>query len=106
MPDDVPALEAANKVAGQRHQKLFHAEMVFNKTCFYRRKQRERRKKLFFVSFVCFCVNQFLFDSQVRAGKDHANNAIGEFHFVEIDDESHGYIQQFHVAQQLRLVNG
>jgi hypothetical protein len=28
MPDDPPALEAANEVAGHRHQKLFHAEMV------------------------------------------------------------------------------
>jgi len=28
MPDDPPALEAANEVAGRRHQKLFHAEMA------------------------------------------------------------------------------
>jgi hypothetical protein len=28
MPDDLPACEAANEVAGHRYQKLFHAEMV------------------------------------------------------------------------------
>jgi hypothetical protein len=28
MPDDPPALEAANEVAGHRYQKLFHAEMA------------------------------------------------------------------------------
>jgi hypothetical protein len=28
MPDDPPALEAINEVAGHRRQKLFHAEMV------------------------------------------------------------------------------
>ena len=28
MPNDPPAREAANEVAGHRHQKLFHAEMV------------------------------------------------------------------------------
>ena len=35
MPDDPPALEAANEVAGHRHEKLFHAKMVFNLVCFY-----------------------------------------------------------------------
>jgi hypothetical protein len=28
MPDNPPALEAANEVAGHCHQKLFHAKMV------------------------------------------------------------------------------
>lgn len=32
-------------------------------------------------------------------------NAVGEFHFMEVDEESKGYIHQFHVAEQLRLVD-
>jgi hypothetical protein len=52
------------------------------------------QKNIPFVSFVSFCSN-----SQIRAGKDHAGNSINEFHFMEINDQPHGNIQQFHVAQ-------
>ena len=80
------------------------------RNCFMResfsQKETKGTKKNSFYGLRYLLFNRFQFDSQVRAGKDHANNSIGEFHFVEIDDESHGNIEQLHVTEQLRLVNG
>src|SRR5438105_2356232 len=33
-------------------------------------------------------------------------NAISDFHLVEIDQQTEGHVEQFHVAQECRLVNG
>ena len=32
-------------------------------------------------------------------------NAIGEFHFMEVDEEPERHIHEFHVAEQLCFVN-
>jgi len=40
-----------------------------------------------------------LFKLLIGTGKDHTNNSVGEFYFVEIDDKSYGNIEQFHVAE-------
>ena len=41
----------------------------------------------------------------IRTGKDHPHQAVGQFQLVEIDDQSHGNIQEFHVTEELGLVD-
>ena len=33
-------------------------------------------------------------------------NAVHQFHFMEVDEETNRHVEQFHVTEQLRLVNG
>ena len=33
-------------------------------------------------------------------------NTVGQFHLMEVDEQAKGNIQQFHVAQELRFVDG
>src|SRR5205823_13326146 len=55
------------------------------------------------VNSVCSCrVLFFICDS----GEDQAVNPVGQFHFMEIDEQPKRDIQQFHVAQELRFVDG
>ena len=41
----------------------------------------------------------------VGARQDQPRYAVGEFRYVEVDDQAQRNVKQFHVAQQLRLVN-
>lgn len=34
----------------------------------------------------------------VRAGQDEAMDGVGDFHFVKVDQEPNGNIQEFHVG--------
>jgi hypothetical protein len=43
--------------------------------------------------------------SPVRPRQDQPMNAIRQFHFMEVEQESDGYVKQLHVAEQLRFVN-
>jgi hypothetical protein len=58
---------------------------------FYRREQRERRKREERVFWV-------LSGGGVGAGEDEAVDAVGEFEFVEVYEESEGDVEEFHVA--------
>lgn len=46
-----------------------------------------------------------LFCRPVGPRQDHARHAVNELEFVEVDDQTEGNIQQFHVAQQLGLMD-
>ena len=48
-------------------------------------------------------VQKFL--STVGAGKNHPVNAVSQFDFVEVDQQTKRHIEQFHVAKQLCLMN-
>jgi len=43
--------------------------------------------------------------SSVGSGEDQAVNAVTQFHLMEIDEQPKRDIQQFHVTQELRLVD-
>ena len=51
------------------------------------------------MAFVAFC------STFVRAAQDEPRDAIDKLHFMEIDQQAEGNIQQLHVAQQLCLVD-
>ena len=44
--------------------------------------------------------------SSVRAGKNKAMDTVGQFHLMEVNEQPNRDIQQFHVAQELRFVDG
>ena len=50
-------------------------------------------------------LNLFHEFSQVCSRKDQPADAIGHFQFVKIDEQPERHLEQFHVAQELRLVN-
>jgi hypothetical protein len=41
--------------------------------------------------------------SSIGVLKDHSTDAVGEFHFVEVDQQTNRNIKQFHVAEELRF---
>ena len=55
--------------------------------------------------FSLFAPVEFCFSS-VGSGQYQAVNTVGQFHLMEIDEQSKRDIQQFHVAQELCFVDG
>ncbi|HEY5707747.1 MAG TPA: hypothetical protein VIS96_19465 [Terrimicrobiaceae bacterium] len=58
-----------------------------------------------FAPFASFCSKWSFVLSTVGAGKNHSVNAISQFNFVEVDQQTKRHIEQFHVAKQLRLMD-
>src|SRR6266481_3975785 len=44
--------------------------------------------------------------SLVGASQNHPGQTVGKLQFMKVDDETDGDIQQLHVTEQLRLMNG
>src|SRR6266851_6871789 len=58
------------------------------------------------VRFLCLLLLSAAFPSSlVCSWKNQPANAVSDFHLVEIDQQTERHVQQFHVAQELRLVN-
>src|SRR5262249_40585493 len=68
---------------------------------------RDNRGLNFYLYFLCLLLlNLSLLFSRVCSRKNQPANAIRDFHFVKIDEQAEEHIQKFHVAQELRFVNG
>jgi hypothetical protein len=73
---------------------------------FLNRREQRKRRGYFSVTSVSSCSILFIVTSPVRVGKHEAGDTVGQFFDVEVDEQAQRDIQQFHVAQELCLVDG